>query len=87
MGPKGLTLFREHAGEIDAVLLDQSMPGMDGVEVLQHIQHLRPDVRVLLCSGYNEQETVARLSGHRPSGFLRKPYLPEELIRQLRAVW
>src|SRR5262249_27192299 len=86
-GNGGLALFREHAGDIRAVLLDLTMPGMDGGEVLEHIQQVRPEVRVLLCTGYSEQDITTRLHGFRPAGFLRKPYVPAELIERLRAVW
>jgi CheY-like chemotaxis protein len=86
-GNKGMALFREHADTIHAVLLDLTMPGMDGAEVLEYIQRVRPQVRVLLCSGYNEQDVVTRMHGYRPAGFLRKPYVVADLIGQLRAVW
>jgi two-component system, cell cycle sensor histidine kinase and response regulator CckA len=86
-GNEGLALFRKHATDIHAVLLDLTLPGMDGREVFQYIQHLRPDVRVVLCSGFADQETSTRLFGNRPAGFLRKPYVPADLIGQLRAVW
>jgi PAS domain S-box-containing protein len=86
-GTDGLALFREHAAEIRAVLLDLTMPGMDGGEVLRHIQQVTPEVRVLVCTGYSEEELHTRLQGIKPAGFLRKPYVPAELIQQLRAVW
>jgi two-component system, cell cycle sensor histidine kinase and response regulator CckA len=86
-GTEGLTLFREYGSDIRAVLLDLTMPGMDGAEVLRRIQQLRPEVRVLLCTGYSAQQMDMRLQGVRPAGFLRKPYVPAELIEQLRAVW
>jgi CheY-like chemotaxis protein len=86
-GNQALDVFRAHAAEIHAVLLDLTMPGMDGAEVFQHISALRPEARVVLCSGYNEHEVSDRLGGSRPSGFLRKPYLPRELISVLNNVW
>jgi len=52
---RGLVLFREHADRIHAVLLDLTMPGMDSAEVFQYIQHIRPDIRVVLCSGYTDR--------------------------------
>ncbi|HEY1243067.1 MAG TPA: response regulator, partial [Bryobacteraceae bacterium] len=67
--------------------LDLSMPGMDGGEVFRHITQLVPDIRVVLCSGYNEQDVNTKLGGRKPAAFLRKPYHPSELVRQLRRVW
>jgi len=86
-GNEGVKLLREHAAEVQAMLLDLAVPGMDGGEILEYIQRERPEVRVLVCSGYNEAETLTKLSGFHPAGFLRKPYVPAELIRQLRSVW
>ena len=86
-GYEAVEVFTEHAQDIHAVLLDLSMPGMDGVEVFRHLAALIPDVRVVLCSGYNEQDVTTKLEGHRPAGFLRKPYHPSELVERLRTVW
>ena len=85
-GDEALQIFRAHP-QIHAVLLDLTMPGMDGAEVLKHILQLRPGVPVLLCSGYNELEVSGRLGEHRPAGFLRKPYHPDELLNLLSSVW
>jgi PAS domain S-box-containing protein len=86
-GWQALQVFREHRHEIHAVLLDLTMPGMDGAEVFQAIHQLQPESRVLLCSGYNELEVASRLGAKRPSAFLRKPYCPRELLELLRSVW
>jgi CheY-like chemotaxis protein len=86
-GTQALEVFREHADQTHAVLLDLTMPGMDGVEVFQHIHELRPETRVVLCSGYNEHEVSSRLGDKRPAGFLRKPYYPGDLVTLLKRVW
>jgi CheY-like chemotaxis protein len=86
-GHEAVSVFTQHAQEIHAVLLDLSMPGMDGGEVFRHITQLVPKIRVVLCSGYNEQDVNTKLGGRKPSGFLRKPYHPSELVNRLRSVW
>ncbi len=86
-GKQAVAVFTAHAHEIRAVLLDLNMPGMDGVEVLDHIKGMVPDVRVVLSSGYNEQDVTTRFEIHKPGGFLRKPYHPWELLERLRAIW
>jgi PAS domain S-box-containing protein len=86
-GIEGLAVFRAHASEIRVVLLNLTLPGVDGGEVFQYIQHVRPEVKVLVCSGYPEEDVTKRLYGHKPAGFLRKPYAPTDLVEQLRAVW
>jgi len=86
-GHEAVHVFAEHAKEIHAVLLDLSMPGMDGGEVFRHLTELVPGIRVVLCSGYNEQDVHTKLGGHKPAGFLRKPYHPSELVERLHSVW
>jgi two-component system cell cycle sensor histidine kinase/response regulator CckA len=86
-GKQAVELFNERGEHIHAVLLDLTMPGMDGAEVFRHIREVRPEVRVVLCSGYNELEVSNRVGGHRPAGFLRKPYHPRELIHLLSSTW
>jgi signal transduction histidine kinase/CheY-like chemotaxis protein len=86
-GKQAVEVFGRHAHEIRAVLLDLSMPGMSGGEVLAHIEREAPQVQVLLCSGYNEQEVVSKLNGSKCAGFLRKPYRPSDLIARMRSIW
>jgi CheY-like chemotaxis protein len=83
-GEDGVERYREHAGEIDAVLLDLSMPRMDGVEVFREIRQIRSDARVLLSSGYGEREAVHRLSGQGLAGFIPKPFRAVTLVEKLR---
>jgi two-component system, cell cycle sensor histidine kinase and response regulator CckA len=84
-GHEAVARFSEHAADICAVVLDLTMPGMDGAEVYQHLVKLRAGVKVIVCSGYNVQDFDARFGGERPALFLRKPFLPSELIDKLRA--
>jgi len=83
-GREALELFREHADEIVCVLLDLTMPHMDGEEAFGEMRRLRPGVRVILCSGYNEQEVVQRIAGKSPAGFLHKPYVFAEMASLLQ---
>jgi CheY-like chemotaxis protein len=86
-GDDALAVFEAHADEIHAVVLDVIMPGKDAAEVMIEIQRLRPGVRVVVCSGYNEHEAAGRLGGLVPSGFLRKPYDPAGLLARLKELW
>ena len=86
-GRQAVEMFEQHAGEIHAVLLDLTMPGMDGSEVFRQMTNRRPDVKVVLCSGYNEHDATTKLGGQIPAAFLRKPYVPGELVERMRAVW
>ena len=79
-GVEALAIFRLKPEEFDCVLLDLTMPHMDGVETYARLQKVRPDIPVILCSGYPESAAVARFADLGLSGFLKKPYEPEELV-------
>jgi len=82
-GRDAVELFRKHADEIAAVLLDLTMPHMDGEETLRELRRIRPMVRVLLSSGYNEHEVEQRFAGKGLAGFVQKPYALSDLTAQL----
>jgi PAS domain S-box-containing protein len=79
-GAAGLDLFRQHLDAVDCVLLDLTMPRMDGEQTLHAIQQLRPGARVVLMSGYSEQELSERFAGAGLTGMLQKPFAPEGLL-------
>jgi CheY-like chemotaxis protein len=85
-GWEAVRTFRERRGEIACVLLDLTMPRMDGEETLQELRRIDEDVRVVLSSGYNEQEVTQRFVGQGLAGFIQKPYQVETLKERLRAV-
>ena len=85
-GQKALEVFRQHATEICAVLLDLTMPKMSGEETFHELRRLRRDIPVVLSSGYSEQEVSRRFLGDRPAGFLQKPYLPSQLLQKVSDV-
>lgn len=85
-GVEGLAAYREHAAGIVAVLLDMTMPNMDGRTCFAGLKSINPDVKVLLSSGYNEQETTNQFPNRGPAGFLQKPYTPEALLSGIRDI-
>jgi two-component system cell cycle sensor histidine kinase/response regulator CckA len=85
-GRQALELFRSQHGEIAAVLLDATMPQMDGLETFEELQRIHPDVRVILSSGYSEQEATERFTGKGLAGFIQKPYRLEDLDDKLRDI-
>ena len=87
-GREALEFFRRPstAYEIDAVILDLSMPHMDGIEVFRELHRLRADLPILLSSGYNEREATSCFSGMRLAGFLHKPYTIALLKEKLHEV-
>ncbi len=72
--------------EFAAVLLDMTMPGMTGEETFRELRRLRPDLRIVLSSGYNQLEALHRFVGRGLAGFIQKPYTPDALVEAIRAV-
>ncbi|HOL70805.1 MAG TPA: PAS domain S-box protein [Bryobacteraceae bacterium] len=85
-GREALDIFREASGEISLVLLDMTMPVMSGEETLAELRRIRPDVRVVVSSGYNELEAVRRFRGAAVAGFIQKPYTAAQLAGKVKAV-
>ena len=85
-GREGLRLFREHRDEIRVVLLDLSMPGMNGVQAFEEMHHLNAGIPVVLLSGSVEKDAVDLFSGPAPAAFLPKPFRPAALVNLVREV-
>jgi PAS domain S-box-containing protein len=85
-GREAVRIFRAVSEEIDAVLLDLTMPHMDGGEVLRELRRLRPDVKVILCSGYMEGRARELCDEGEQLSFVQKPFELETLLGALREV-
>jgi PAS domain S-box-containing protein len=84
-GPRGIQRFRQSRARISLVLLDLTMPEMPGEEVLEKLKAIRPDIPVILSSGFSEREVTRRLSGKGSARFLQKPYTASQLAQQVRS--
>lgn len=84
-GPAAIEILKNEKNRVSAVILDLSMPGMSGQEALPEIRKVRPDVKVIVSSGYNEAETMRLFSGQTLSGFLQKPYTVARLAEKVKA--
>jgi len=73
-GLEALGMYRRHQDQIIGVLMDMSMPEMDGKECCRELFNMNPTVKIILASGYNEQDTAARFGDRRLAGFIQKPY-------------
>jgi CheY-like chemotaxis protein len=82
-GPAAIGIFSTHPGKIAAVLLDMSMPGMSGGEVLPELLRIRPEVKIVVSSGDSETEAMKRLQGKRVAGFIPKPYTAVGLAKKI----
>jgi signal transduction histidine kinase/CheY-like chemotaxis protein len=82
-GQEALDALAEQSDAFDVVLLDLTMPTMDGPETFERIRQLRPSLPVVMMSGYHEDELRPDLDA-RISGFIQKPFTPGELARRVR---
>ena len=85
-GREAVEVFRAEPDRFALVLLDLTMPHMDGEQTFGELRRLRPDVRVVLMSGFNVQEAVVRFTGKGLASFLQKPFALAELRDVLRSV-
>ncbi|MBN8217604.1 MAG: response regulator [Spirochaetes bacterium] len=73
-GREGVDLLRAGSSRVDGVLLDLTMPQMDGVRAFAELRRIRPEVKILVTSGYSEQEVVRQFQGRGHEAFLQKPF-------------
>jgi CheY-like chemotaxis protein len=65
------------------VLLDMTMPRMNGTEAFKRIKEMQPDLPVVLTSGYSAQEAVGRFGNDGLVGFIQKPFMPSALVKAM----
>ena len=87
-GIEALSVYAEHANEIRVIVLDLTMPRLDGRATLRRLRALDPGVKVLLSSGYSEGDAALQCLAIEcePNGFVQKPYTSAELRATLRSV-
>lgn len=83
-GLQGLEVYRTHTDEIVCVLLDLTMPRLGGERTFAELRKLRPNLPVILCSGYNEQDVTQNFVGKGLAGFIQKPFTFSELRETVR---
>ncbi|MEW5724616.1 MAG: response regulator, partial [Thermodesulfobacteriota bacterium] len=83
---EALEMIRSGEKEFDLVITDQTMPKMTGAELAQRIAACRPELPVILCSGFSEAITDQGGQGRGIRAFLMKPMVYQELARTIREV-
>lgn len=77
-GLKGLELVKQRA--FDMVFLDLKMPGMDGAEFFRQIKAIRPQLPVIIITGYPDSDIMARALAQAPFGLMNKPFNESDII-------
>ena len=85
-GVVGVELYQRERARIQFILLDLTMPRLDGEETFRQLRLLDPQVRVVLMSGYNAQNAMGHFVEQGIAGFMQKPFRADELEAQVRAV-
>jgi two-component system cell cycle sensor histidine kinase/response regulator CckA len=85
-GIEAVELFHRRPDSFDLVILDLTMPGLDGVGALKQLRKLRADIRVLLMSGYSDRESALGDLLNDSTLFLRKPFARENLMERISQV-
>jgi len=82
-GREAVKLYEEHREKVVLVILDLTMPHMDGEETFRHLEKINRKVKIILSSGYNESDTTSRFAGKGQAGFIQKPYSPQALMEKI----
>ena len=85
-GAEAVSLFGEHEKEIDVVLLDLTMPVLNGAEVLIELKRRRPQLPVVITSGYGGPSSPLPKAAMERTRFLQKPYRTQALLSEIRSM-
>ncbi len=84
-GREAVAIFQAEPERFRLVLMDLTMPHLDGVQACMAMRCIRANVRVVLMSGFDRQEAIGRFKGAAPAGYLQKPFAYAELFKVLHA--
>lgn len=84
-GMEAVEVFSRHHADIDLVITDVLMPGMDGMAMVNALREIKPDVKVIAVSGHLTQEKLDQIKANNVKLFLRKPFSTEKLLASVRS--
>jgi CheY-like chemotaxis protein len=85
-GEEGCEIFREKKSEIKMVILDMSMPKISGKDTYLKLKEIYPPVKVLLTSGFRQDERVQEVINFGVTGFIQKPFSLTELAKKIKEI-
>jgi signal transduction histidine kinase len=85
-GSEAVAAFAESPDLFERVILDLSMPGMDGIETWAELRRIKPDVSVVICSGHGRREILQRVAPLQPAAIIEKPYEVVAVMECLRSL-
>lgn len=85
-GEKALQSFRTMSDLIDVAILDLQLPGMSGKEILKDLKAMKPDLKIIISTGFDRERALGDISPYIPEGFIQKPYMLSVLKETLREI-
>ena len=83
-GLEAMAMLSEKPAGFDLIILDLTMPHLNGEQTFARLRQINPSVSVLISSGYDEQESIQRFSESDIAGFIHKPFRSVELLKMVR---
>jgi DNA-binding NtrC family response regulator len=84
---EALAAFYQNPSEVDIVLTDLSMPEFDGIELTKRMLAIRPNLPVILCTGYGDAFNLERSKEAGAAGFIQKPFTSQSLLQTIRGIF
>ena len=85
-GLEALTTFRNQPDAFDLVITDQTMPGMTGIDLARSMLQIRPDLPIILCTGYSSQVSEEKARSFGIKGFAMKPLAKKDIAGLIRKI-
>lgn len=83
---EAIEIFKKLADNLNCVLLNLTMPKMDGVELFHKLREIRENIPIIICSGYTEEQVMNRFQENKPEGFIQKPYRIKQLEEKMKMI-
>ena len=83
---KGIEVYQQLGSGIQLLLLDLTMPEMSGKDVVAALQALNPGVKIIITSGYSEEDVIFRIGRAKVAAFIQKPYRLQSLLEKVHSV-
>ena len=83
---EAVSITKNHSERIFCAIIDLTMPDIDGIETFKRVKKIKPDIRVILSSGYLEDQIQEKISETKPDEFIQKPFQLKELLSKLQKI-
>jgi PAS domain S-box-containing protein len=85
-GQEAIDVFQNNRDKIDMIIMDMIMPGMSGSETFDRLREIKPDVKILLSSGYSVDGQATKILRRGCDGFIQKPFNMNQLAEKIQKI-